>query len=159
MPRRFRDAGQSIYTFGDEFLVRCPRCERRAEVVSSHGAPEPKSGVPGLFAPRRCVCAHCGFVKEWQGKTVSVGAASDWYFGYPLWLQTPCCGQTLWAYNEPHLRFLEDFVAADLRERAPEKRKSHALTYAARLPRWMQVAANRDEALRGLGRLRELLEE
>ncbi|HEV2404697.1 MAG TPA: hypothetical protein VGR88_04565 [Ktedonobacterales bacterium] len=159
MPRRFRDTGQSIYEFGDTYLVRCPRCERRAEVASLPVASTSTSRAVGLFAPRRCVCAKCGYVKEWQGKKVSVGAAQDWYFGYPLWLQTPCCGQTLWAYNEPHLRFLEEFVAADLRERAPERRNSHSLTYAARLPRWLQSAANREEALRGLARLRMLLGE
>ena len=118
MPRRFRDAGQSIYTFGDTFLVRCPRCDRQAEVISLPSQPELKAGGQGLFAPRGCVCAHCGYVKEWYGKRLAVGSeAADWYFGYPLWLQTPCCGQKLWAYNEPHLRFLEEFVAADLRER------------------------------------------
>lgn len=188
MPRRFRDAGQSIFSFDDTFLVRCSRCERQAEVVPLPVAPAPRSesrtvglvassserrakaepmpfgsesrsGRAGLFAPRRCVCAHCGFVKEWQGKKVSVGAACDWYFGYPLWLQTPCCGQTLWAFNEPHLRFLEEFVGADLREREPRLRHSTSLTYAARLPRWVQLGANRDEVMRGLARLRALLDE
>lgn len=160
MPRRFRDAGQSIYSFGDTFLVRCPRCDRRAEVTLLPPAPMPRTRASGLFAPRRCVCAHCAYVKEWRGKKLSIGgAACDWYFGYPLWLQTACCGNTLWAYNEPHLRFLEEFVSADLREREPRLRDSHSLTYAARLPRWMQVAANRDDALRGLARLREMLED
>ncbi|HKV83801.1 MAG TPA: hypothetical protein VJN88_04550, partial [Ktedonobacterales bacterium] len=112
-----------------------------------------------LLAPRRCVCAHCGYVKEWRGNKLSIGAACDWYFGFPLWLQTPCCGQTLWAFNEPHLRFLEEFVTADLRERTPELRRFHNLTYASRLPRWVQVAANREDVLRGLARLRALLEE
>lgn len=160
MPRRFRDAGQSIYTFGDTFLVRCPRCDRQAEVISLPSQPELKAGGQGLFAPRGCVCAHCGYVKEWYGKRLAVGSeAADWYFGYPLWLQTPCCGQKLWAYNEPHLRFLEEFVAADLREREPRLRHSTSLTYAARLPRWLQVAGNRDEVLRGLARLRAMLGE
>lgn len=159
MPRRFRDGGQSIYAFGDTFLVRCPRCGRRAGVAPLPPSSESKGSKTGLFAPQRCVCVHCGFVREWRGKKVSIGEACDWYFGYPLWLRTPCCGQTLWAYNEPHLRFLEEFVAAELRERAPELRQSHSLTYASRLPHWMQVAANRDDVLRALARLRATLNE
>lgn len=159
MPTRFRDAGQSIYTFGDTFLVRCPRCDRRAEVAQLANAPAPKTQSAGLLAPRRCVCSHCGHIQEWRGKYISVGGPHDWYFCYPLWLQTPCCGQTLWAHNEPHLRFLEEFVSADLRERTPELRRFHNLTYASRLPRWAQLGGNRDEVMRALARMRELLEE
>lgn len=159
MPTRFRDTGESIYSFGDTFLVRCPRCERRAEVIPLPVITGRTPGGGDWCDPRRCVCGHCGYVGEWHGKNIYVGGPGDWYFDHPLWLQTPCCGQILWAYNEPHLRFLEEFVVADLRERAPEKRRSHALTYAARLPRWMQVAANRDEVLRGLKRLRAMLGE
>jgi hypothetical protein len=158
MPRRFRDAGESVYSFGDTFLVRCPRCERRAEVAPLPVASTSESRAVGLFAPRRCVCAQCGYVKDWQGKKVSVGAARDWYFGYPLWLQTSCCGETLWAFNEPHVRFLEEFVSAELRERAPQWRHSTRLTYASRLPRWVQLGANREDVLRGLARLRALLD-
>ena len=44
----------------------------------------------------------------------------DHFFGLPLWLQTSCCGQVLWAYNEAHLNFLESYVQSRLRERLPD---------------------------------------
>jgi hypothetical protein len=45
--------------------------------------------------------------------------ARDPYFGLPLSLQTPCVGNILWAWNEAHRTFLENYVAAALRERIP----------------------------------------
>src|SRR5215212_7033778 len=68
----------------------------------------------------------------------------DWYFGLPLWLQTPCAGQVLWAWNEWHLDWMERYVAADLRERTPNINMS----LASRLPRWIKSAKNRDEVLK-----------
>jgi hypothetical protein len=33
-------------------------------------------------------------------------APVDNCFGLPLWLQTPCAGHTLWAFNARHLAYL-----------------------------------------------------
>jgi hypothetical protein len=81
-----------------------------------------------------------------------MGSSRDWYFGLPLWLQTPCCGKTLWAYNEAHLDYVEHFVRATHREEMPD-------ALAHRLPSWMKSAKHRDELLRGIGRLRHRLEQ
>lgn len=144
---RFHDAGQTIYDFGAAFLVVCPRCLRRASVVPLPGT-EPK-----LFAPRRLACARCGYSKDWQRQQISIGGPTDWYFRQPLWLQTSCCGQTLWAYNAGHLDFLEAYIRADLRERVPKSNRS----VASRLPGWMKAAHNRDAVLKGIERLRQKL--
>jgi hypothetical protein len=150
MAHRFKDAGESIYSFGDEFLVQCPRCHRCARVTV---VPGQKSG---LFAPRRLVCACCGSTKDWHERTVCIGdGPTDWYFRLPLWLQTSCCGQTFWAYNGEHLDFLQRYVQADLRERLPNKNSS----LASRLPAWMKDAKHRDEVLRGIEALRKKLRE
>lgn len=77
----------------------------------------------------------------------------DPFFGLPLWLQTPCCGQTLWALNVEHLDVLEGYVAARLREKKPNT----AYTMLEILPRWMKTARHRDEVLRAITRLRESL--
>ncbi len=145
---RFRDVGETIYSFGDEFLIRCPRCQRRASVI-----PWGESRST-LFGAHRAVCAHCGYVRDWKSDHITVGGPADWYFHYPLWLETPCCGQTLWAYNEKHLTFLENYVVANLRERLPNRNKS----LASRLPGWMQDAKNREEVLKGIARLRNKLQ-
>jgi len=75
----------------------------------------------------------------------------------PLWLQTRCCGQTLWAYNAPHLDFLESYVRADFREGMPLGQIMN-LSLASRLPQWMILGRHREEVLRGVMRLRERLD-
>lgn len=158
MPRRFRDTGQRIYEFGGSFLVRCPRCQRRADVVRLAAPAGEPFRFDQIFEPRRLTCAHCGYSREWHDTGFGIGRdATDWYFELPLWLQTPCCGHVLWAYNEAHLRLLEDYVTADLREGLLEGHGNTSL--ASRLPRWMKSAKHRPEVAQGLGRLRDLLRD
>lgn len=155
MPQRFRDVGHTIYEFGDTFLVRCPRCQQCARIIRLHPPAADTFQFQQLFDPRRCVCSHCGYIQEWHVHGIHIGGPCDWYFGLPLWLQTPCCGHTLWAYNEAHLRFLEQYVGADLRERLPNPHTNRSL--ASRLPQWMKSAKHRAAVTDGLSQLRELL--
>jgi hypothetical protein len=84
--------------------------------------------------------------------------AIDSFFGLPLWLQVPCCGETLWAYNAAHLDFLAEHVGATLRERTRHPEHGwHNRSLASRLPTWMKAARHRDEVLKGLERLRAKL--
>jgi hypothetical protein len=107
-----------------------------------------------LFAPRKLVCFSCTYRREWIGGQVSIGGNFDWYFRLPLWLQIECCGgETLWAYDKKHLNFIENYVAARLRERKPNVNKS----LASRLPQWIKSAKNREEILRAIGKLKEKL--
>jgi hypothetical protein len=151
MKKRFEDEGQPIEHFSDLFLVRCPRCQDCASVTLKD--PPEASGQPALFAPRRVICPKCGYSKDWQGKSISRFEAYDWYFRLPLWLQTACCGETLLAFNQAHLEYLESFVGAELRGNALHH---HAL--ATRLPGWMVQAKNRAEILKAIARLRATLE-
>ena len=149
-----------MYEFGETFLVRCPRCARRAVVARLNMGEKSESTdyplMDALFAPRRLVCAHCGHTRDWPhprrqerrisqsplrqtGLAVSIGGPYDWYFRLPLWLQTPCCGHVLWACNADHLDYLFHFVTADLREGNPHRNKS----LASRLPDWMKSGKNR----------------
>lgn len=150
---RFTDQGETIYDFGDSFAVRCPRCGKRAEV-----APPPTlrpQWVP-LSAEMRLTCPHCGLLRDFNSNDdMHVGGPRDWYFCLPLWLQTPCRGYALWAYNARHLAFLERYVRATLRERTPDIRNR---SLASRLPEWIKSGAHRDDVLAGIGRLRALLE-
>ncbi len=74
-----------------------------------------------LFAPRRLVCGHCGYVKDWQENRVGSEELQDWYFRQPLWLQVSCCGEVLWAWEQEASRFLGGVrgsrVAGDLSTR------------------------------------------
>jgi len=154
MVQRFRDSGQTAYNFGTMFLVHCPQCARCAEV-------QPMTVEPVRFAREaRIACSYCGYNKTIASRTIAVGAAVDWYFQLPLWLQTPCCGEILWAYNPAHLDYLANYVQADLREDAPNG-TPHGLrnsTLTSRLPRWLKSAKNRDDILRGIAKLRTTLD-
>src|SRR5438876_3622443 len=128
MKHRFRETGQTIYEFIDHILVHCPRCDECAEVILRNPDAPRKYRVDIEFAPRRLVCKHCGYSKDWHGRQVIQYQEYDWYFHQPLWLRIPCCGDILWAHNEKHLNFLADFVKAELRESYPNG------TLASRLP-------------------------
>jgi hypothetical protein len=77
--------------------------------------------------------------------------ATDFYFHLPLWLQTTCCNENLWALNPRHLDYLESYVSAELREG-----HGHG-TMASKLPRWVMSAKNREEVLRCISKLREMI--
>jgi len=75
----------------------------------------------------------------------------DPLFGLPLWFQARCSGATLWAHNRYHLGYLREYVAADLRHRPPNTR-----SMAARLPKWIKAASNREEIVACLDRMAAL---
>jgi hypothetical protein len=56
----------------------------------------------------------------------------------------------LWAYNYDHLHYLEEYIGASLRER---KTAPH-LSMVEKLPRFMQLAKNREALLRLIARLK-----
>ena len=119
-----------------------------------------------LAAPvaRRLVCAHCGLTKDRAAHAYPPRELDAWYEQLELWLQMPCCGETLWAYNQEHLDFLEQYVAATLRERTRKdgttlsQTAARNSTLASRLPAWIKSAKNRDEVLKCISKLRRMLE-
>lgn len=150
---RFLDTGAKIYDLSDEFLVVCPKCSGRGVVTP---VASDKSKISDqLFLPRRFVCMNCMHRADWAGKQIQIGAATDWYFKFPLWLKVPCCGETLWAYNSIHLETLEKYVSATLRERTKKGRNS----FLSKLPKWIGLAKNRDEILRAIDKMKERLNE
>ena len=158
---RFVDTGEWLLDFAEEYLVVCPACRGCARVLPR----DPEGAAPGAFgvrlppwvAARRLVCVECGLIRETDGLNgVGVGGESDGYFGEPLWLRTPCCGETLWAINRRHLERLEAFVGAKLREqeRDPQHGWSNR-SMANRLLGWMKAGKNRAEILRAIEKLKE----
>lgn len=149
-PTRSSDHREWIEDFTDEFLVICPRCEARAQVLVRSAEP------PMVAQPRRLVCEACGLVREWAGSVIQKVQGSDWYFHLPLWLRVPCCGEVLWAHNWRHLQFIEEYVAADLREQRQHLSDGWGnRRLANRLPRWMKLAKNRAAVLAAIRKLRE----
>lgn len=165
MTQKFKHKDVTLESFGSSFLVVCPKCEGRATVLNRGDEAHPKI---------RLTCRVCGHSDDWvclnpgycysadstkyQKGSVCIGGAVDWYFHLPLWLQTPCCGETLWAYNEEHLNFLENFVSASLREQEKDEQFGGSnRSLASRLPKWMQSAKNRERVLKRLAELRDKL--
>lgn len=152
----FTDDHATTYTFMNEIWVECPQCQRGACNFRVDRT------TTELFAARRLACTHCGYSAQWQGHSVASDFNAehplDPYFERPLWLHTPCCGERLWAMNEPHIDFLERFVAAKLRQGATDGTYRNQ-SIASRLPKWIQAANNRDRVLEGLVRLRQRLIE
>jgi hypothetical protein len=59
----------------------------------------------------------------------------------------------LWAYNYEHLIFLQQHVAATLRERKGEEKMNQSL--GSRLPRWMTSAKNREKVVHYIEELKK----
>lgn len=162
---RFAESADGL-AFARRMLVRCPSCDAMAVALRSEKLPQRPIAV-------RVTCTTCGFAKEWQTKgdgTVKEAPApvpdmvSDHITGLALWLQAPCAGHRLWAFNEDHLDFLRRAIGATLRERATYPGwdgREHTDTYYGRipaaLPTWMKLAKHRGEVLAALRRLEETL--
>ena len=149
---RFKDTRENIYSFQNEFLVRCPFCDSCAIVRCI------ESDKVDRFAPRRFSCTTCGSSKDWSQQNIEswCSKAQDNYFHYPLWLQTSCCGETLWAYNLRHLEFIEAFVRARLRERKPHELYGWSnQSLFSRLPKWIPSGKNREEIIKAIAKIRE----
>jgi len=126
----------------------------------------PLPGQSIQHVSRRFACHVCGYARDWHPPThnhdpklgrrffhwedrhASSMDVTDQWFGASLWLQTPCCGQVLWAGNASHLTYLRGYVAASLWEGFIDQAST-----GSSLPDWMITAKHRDEVLRGLDRL------
>jgi hypothetical protein len=129
---------------------RCPYCGHKW----LEGRYTSRTGGRGLRKWTGIACNEClkSSKVEITWSPDRLGKPTDPAFGFPLWLQTPCCGEILWAYNGTHLRALRDYVAATLREQT-----NHHWSMFARLPKWMSARKNRDAVLACIDRLEKLL--
>jgi hypothetical protein len=157
---RHFDTGGWLAQFADRILVVCPQCGGCALVVPRPGLAELRYFSELLFQPRRLTCAGCGATDGWEPEArgaglvgAVLGGTEDPFFRQPLWLQTRCVGQILWAYNAEHVNELAAYIGAQLRERGGAR---PTMAMFARLPLWMKRADNRSEVLAGLETLRAL---
>ncbi len=142
-----------LYEFAKDVLVECPNCARQA-LVNTNG----ETVFLSEKVKVRVVCGHCGFNKDleriWtKSKHLILGEAIDPFFHLPLWLKIELGDHLLWAYNYDHLHFIEEHIAAKLRERNGFQFQTRSI--GARLPRWMTAAKRREEMLRAIEKLRE----
>jgi len=144
--------------FAHEVLVRCPDCSGQARLLR-------RTNKAGKLAGYRFICASCCHTRQWprMGDNSFPGPSGGprlTGFELDLWLQVSCCGSTLWAYNVSHIAFLEKYVAATVRERRKNLWGwSRNNSLESRLPRWIQVAKNRPAVLKGLAKMRGMLND
>jgi hypothetical protein len=123
-------------------LIRCPHCDECALVRSTSYSDSDRKLIAN------CFCSHC--VKEWRIQPGGHAFNDSRPYRYiPLWLQTNCCGEVLWAFNQKHLEFLEKYVSQTLRKRP----RNFNGSLQSRLPKWILSAKNRAAVLRGIKRL------
>jgi hypothetical protein len=156
MQERHRADQATLDEFADEVLVVCPACERSATVRLVPLEEQLRAGPLRTQVDGRLVCSHCGHNARKPAFVRWINEPADSVFGRPVWLQIPCCGHTLWAYNGPHLAALEEFVRAGLRERRQNPETGwRNKAWVSRIPRWLSAAKNREEVLRCISRLRQ----
>jgi len=127
-------------------LVACEKCRKCATLREFVFQRKPKTAIRRFG---NCSCLHCGH--QWM-----VPTGIHFFTSGPLWLQIPCHKNVLWILNQPHLEFMEQFIAADLREERMSEMSSRRLSSA--LPRWLIAGKNRGDIVRCMKKLREKLE-
>jgi len=166
----FIDSGQTLMDFAECIYVRCSNCQKCAKVLRIPSDEEAiltdDSGRIGSwsfrrsFSSRKLSCLHCSHTRVWKGEARGgYGGQCDCYFGLPLWLQTSCCGKILWTFNEEHLSFLERYVTAKHHIKFSSAGWIRNKTIASSLPNWIKLAKNRDEVLKGITKLKAMVEK
>lgn len=164
------DAYHTRHTdFIGDIWVKCPNCSKKA-VVKTPGYPQQNWSV--YDDEVRFSCMHCVkalFLKDVpkpvlfynsRGKAVTSrviygdNRKTDIFFGYELWLIEECMQDFIWAYNDEHLQFLEEFIAAPLRSKPHNMEMFSNKSIGSRLPRWMTSAKNREKVLKAINSLK-----
>ena len=155
MPERAGQPAKLAEHFVDRILVDCPQCGGLAIVRLEEANDDRTSigwAVPLLHQARRMTCTRCAAhrrqgARAWARPTM----------GLPIRLCAATRHGTLYAYNEEHLDYIEDYVRSGLRREIVEPGRFRNRSVASRLPRWVKAAGNRDEVLKAIGTMRKKL--
>ncbi|MEP6795538.1 MAG: hypothetical protein ABJB16_14510 [Saprospiraceae bacterium] len=190
---RFADPGVSLYELATHFIVHCPKCDGKAQVLphndiwrltcskcfhvelpgqwygsitayvsvkcrECHQPMSRRTEVDGQWPKLKMKCSHCGDKCEYEATLshhyMNHGLMCDSKFGLPLWLQKEFGQELFWAFNYNHLKLLEQYVRAKLRERGIENKGSKNSLMFSRLPTFITSAKNRGEILKLIEELR-----
>jgi len=123
-----------------ELRKNCSKCGQRIEKT-----------IPNLKEPKEFItakCENCGDTEKYKPRNISQQmvfdnqhGAKDQIFGVSLWLQEEFKGQILWALNYDHLKYLKNYISADLRERS-------GMSMSAKLPQFIKEKKNRVKLLK-----------
>ncbi len=144
---------QPGHWYGDMTAYASVKCRECHEPIR-RSAPS-----DGEWKKIKMVCDNCGDVCEYEAHVsrhlMHEGLMTDSVFGLPLWLQTNFRNDLFWSFNYEHLKLIEDYVRAKLRERGISPRNSIRKNSSlfARLPGFITKAGNREELLKMIGEL------
>lgn len=140
--------------FMDRILVDCPACGGVAVVSLEEDAGAEDIGWASerLFAARRMTCTRCAAHRR-QGRR----AWSRPTMGLPLRLRTETRHGLLYAWNEAHLGYIEDYVRSTLRHETVAPGGVRNASVLSRLPAWAKAAKNRDEVPKAIAAMRRRL--
>jgi len=142
--RRLRtDTIRRIYDFVP-LWVKCKECSSIATANANWSNPT-----------CQCKCESCGAIYQ-------IPVAKEYarqFIELPLWLKADFRGKVFWAVNGEHLDFLENVVAATLREKVVSRGERIRLTMAMpyNLPTWLLSAKNRPDLLRLIKKLKKTI--
>lgn len=141
---RFLDEQKSLSDFDKEVWVVCPSCTCKAIAM-----------VNDVNKIARLFCIGCGYNKEVSmmiNQHTELKIAAYVYFDVSLWLQLPFRSkEVFFAYNAAHLAYLEQYIAAGIRE---HKDRTH-FTMLEKLPKFYHDAKNRAPLLKLIRKLKE----
>jgi hypothetical protein len=161
LPARFEGKDQTFWSFVDQVLVTCPKCEKNATLRLV------KSKSSERWDEYHFSCGHCGASKVVPAvlriAAMKPADPAQWH-GFRLWLQTRCRGEIFWAMNSSHLDYLRSYIAATHRQRERRttadpnvkqvlKPQAYGFHVTSRLPRWMVLKSSRPHVLRAIARL------
>lgn len=145
MPNRFQDENKILSDFYGEVWVKCPQCNKKGIATADYNKKE-----------ARLYCESCGYNKQTSTETSVFGIKGNWemaahgYFNAKLWLQYPFKNDVFYAYNNEHLHYLEQYIAAGLREH----KNRRGFTLLEKLPKFYHEAKNRSALLRIIQKLK-----
>ena len=150
---KFTDNFKSRYSFSNEFIVICPKCSKKAKVIPLR----PFNSEKVFYVERKFICTHCGLHKQVKPKKVlELAVDVDWFFKLPLFYSIKISDGCLYAYNDTHLEYLEQFISAKIRTRI------HSAEYGwsnrsqiSRLPKWVKLSKNRNKLLKAIAKLKK----
>ena len=142
---RFFDDRLCLCAYSDPILIACPKCKQGGSLRLRKEDSEQRNWQARRFFG----CDNCGHSFNWKPRLV-IHSVANWDEVLPLLLQTSCCGRKLWAFNEKHLQFIEEYASALVRERIGPANAS----LASRLPQWIKSAKNRESVLKAVRKLK-----
>lgn len=146
MSHRFQDQNLRISDFYDTVAVVCTQCNKKALATVNHN-----TKVAKIY------CSFCGYNKTKDTNLNIFGQRGYWsvpahyYFNVQLWYQYPFKNDLFYAFNYNHLVYLEDYIAALLRE---HKNRTH-FTLLEKLPKFYHEAKNREALLKIIIKLKQ----